>query len=156
MTTTFKNDLAFMKSTYAMWNESLASLSLVPGMVYSVTYEPIPPALTSKSASQGGNSLGLGCTEKLVLLQLFFTWNETSSDDLVLGAGKQLIDDIDRAAESARVFHRFKYLPYAAKFQDPISGYGPESKAHLQGVSRKYDPHGLFQDSVPGGFKLFT
>jgi hypothetical protein len=46
-------------------------------------------------------------------------------------------------------------MNYAAKGDDVISSYGAANKAILQKASKKYDPHGLFQTGVPGGFKLF-
>ena len=36
----------------------------------------------------------------------------------------------------------------------PIAGYGEENVEILQKVSRKYDPEGVFQRLVSGGFKL--
>jgi hypothetical protein len=35
-----------------------------------------------------------------------------------------------------------------------IEGYGAANVAFLRDVSRKYDPLGVFQKLVPGGFKL--
>jgi hypothetical protein len=50
----------------------------------------------------------------------------------------------------------YKFLNYASQFQDPIGSNGAGNKKKLQEVSSKYDPEGLFQKAVPGGFKLFT
>lgn len=47
------------------------------------------------------------------------------------------------------------YLNYAERDQDPIGSYGSENVGKLQAASKKYDPTGLFQTNVPGGFKLF-
>jgi len=47
------------------------------------------------------------------------------------------------------------YLNYADRSQDPIAGYGAAIGADLRAVSRKYDPKGVFQESVPGGFRVF-
>ena len=47
------------------------------------------------------------------------------------------------------------YLNYANDDQDPIGSYGSANVAKLQAASKKYDPTGLFQTNVPGGFKLF-
>jgi len=41
-------------------------------------------------------------------------------------------------------------------FQDPIVSYGKVNKGKLREVGGKYNPEGLFQKSVPEGFKLFT
>jgi hypothetical protein len=48
----------------------------------------------------------------------------------------------------------FEFVNYAAPFQDPMSGYGSNSLEFMRGVSRKYDSGSVFQQLVPGGFKL--
>ncbi|KAK8097551.1 uncharacterized protein PG998_013037 [Apiospora kogelbergensis] len=48
-----------------------------------------------------------------------------------------------------------KDLDYAFSFQDPTGSYGHENRIKLQDTSQKYNPKGLFQPGVPGGFKLF-
>lgn len=53
------------------------------------------------------------------------------------------------------VFNRYEYLNYAAGWQNPIAGYGESVRRELQGVSRRFDPRGVFQRLVPGGFKVF-
>src|SRR5436305_13761866 len=154
-TTTFKSDLSFINSVYTMWNQSVAKVLDIPGIKYSLTFQPIPPAITSKSATIGVNSMGLDPADgPLVLVLLSATWNLTSNDDAVISAAKKLFDDIDEAAKAKGVFNKFKYLNYAAKFQDPIDSYGSVNKANLLAVSQKYDPKQIFQLAVPGGFKI--
>lgn len=46
-------------------------------------------------------------------------------------------------------------MNYASAGQPVIEGYGEENVRFLREVSRKYDPKGVFQRRVPGGFKLF-
>ena len=48
----------------------------------------------------------------------------------------------------------FKYMNYAAPFQDPLASYGEMGLQWLRQVSKKYDPDQVFQDLVPGGFGL--
>ncbi|KAJ8129084.1 hypothetical protein O1611_g4550 [Lasiodiplodia mahajangana] len=50
----------------------------------------------------------------------------------------------------------YVYMNYASEDQDVIKSYGGENKKFLQETSKKYDPEGLFQKGVPGGWKLFT
>jgi hypothetical protein len=52
--------------------------------------------------------------------------------------------------------NRYVYLNYAYKGQKPITGYGSANVAKLESISRKYDPAQIFQNQVPGGFKLAT
>jgi hypothetical protein len=48
----------------------------------------------------------------------------------------------------------FLYHNFAAASQKPFCGYGPDSVRFLHEVSAKYDPAGVFQTLVPGGFKV--
>ncbi|KAK8005498.1 hypothetical protein PG990_011535 [Apiospora arundinis] len=48
----------------------------------------------------------------------------------------------------------FVYANYAEKSQSPYKRWGADSVAKLQAASRKYDPEGVFQNRVPGGFKV--
>ena len=60
----------------------------------------------------------------------------------------------NEAAADMDLLHNFVYLDYANQVQDPIQSYGPENVARLRAAARKYDPRGVFQRLVPGGFKL--
>ena len=79
------------------------------------------------------------------------------ADDETVQKGMEAI--VDRQVEILRregASIPFQYLNYADKAsQDPIDSYGQVVKARLQAASKKYDPHGLFQTGVRGGFKLF-
>jgi hypothetical protein len=65
-----------------------------------------------------------------------------------------LVSGIENAAIAQRAFNKFKYLNYAAPFQNPLASYSTALLAHLNAVSEKYDPHRVFQAGVPGNFKL--
>lgn len=61
---------------------------------------------------------------------------------------------VNEAAREMGMLHEFVYLNYANQDQNPILTYGPENVASLRAAARKYDPRGVFQRQVPGGFKL--
>ena len=154
-TTTFKNDLPFLKAVVEMWKGSADQIKSIANITYSVTFQVLPPAITSKSSTLGGNSLGLDPSEDpLVLCLLTLTWSSSADDTAVSEAGRSLISQIDQASQTRGIFNRFKYLNYADVDQDPISGYGPDIVARLKTVSGKYDPFGFFQRAMPGGFKV--
>jgi hypothetical protein len=67
---------------------------------------------------------------------------------------KELEAEIHTKEKEMGIFNEWLYLNYAAGWQDPIKGYGAASVAFMKGVSRNYDPIGVFQKAVPGGFKL--
>lgn len=105
----------------------------------------------------GGNVLGLeNMTEPLVLVLLTTQWSDAIDDVRVNAMAKAFFAELDAEAQGRNLTNSWTYLNYAAPFQDPIGGYGAVNKAKLQKISKKYDPRGLFQTGVPGGFKLFT
>lgn len=48
----------------------------------------------------------------------------------------------------------FRYLNYCHATQDPLSTYGEASLKKIREAATKYDPAGVFQTRVPGGFKI--
>ena len=106
----------------------------------------------------GGNSLGLPVNPprgSLVVVILSATWDDGRDNTRVSEAADNLLDGIIGAAKAVGTFNRFIDVNHANKGQDPIAGYGPEVGEQLRAVKRKYDPLGIFQTAVPGGFKLF-
>lgn len=68
--------------------------------------------------------------------------------------GLEYISKLEEFAKSVGADNPWIYLDYAYKTQDPLKGYGEESLQKLRDVSKKYDPEGVFQTMVPGGFKV--
>jgi len=50
--------------------------------------------------------------------------------------------------------HPFLYLNFAMADQNPFCTYGAENVDFLRTTAHKYDPTGVFQRLVPGGFKI--
>ncbi|KAL6710324.1 hypothetical protein ACN47E_009270 [Coniothyrium glycines] len=105
------------------------------------------------------NSLGFGpkdTPEKdLVFLQIIFTFEDSAATEGFEEGLKDFVKIIEDVARKEGVLHKYKYLNFAASFQDPFAGYGADEVKALKKVARKYDPRGVFQKQVPGGFKLF-
>ncbi len=149
MNTVFHSAPRIVEKVHQLWNSTTDSIKNIPGIAYFIIFQRMP-------VIEPGNALGLEGLDvtPLVLCLLSVTWDQAEDDAMINSVTKTLIEEIDRATKAAGLFHRFKYLNYAAPFQDPIGSYGPASKAQLQAVSKKYDPEGFFQAVVPGGFKL--
>lgn len=143
--------------TYEAWNTSLASIQSLANVTWALSLEPIPTNIPSKSLTAGGNILGVTPTDgPLIVALLTATWGNIADDNIATEAAKEIFSTVDSFAKASGYYNDWQYLNYAANFQDPINGYGAANKAKLRKVSRKYDPLGVFQKGVPGGFKLFV
>lgn len=91
----------------------------------------------------------------LMSILLLSFWQNKEDDDKIHSTFKGVIEAVDQDAATRGTAVPYKYMNYAAPFQDPINTYGKENKAKLQATSKKYDPEALFQKGVSGGWKLF-
>jgi hypothetical protein len=149
-TTTFAHTPDIYSTIYKIYNASIAGITNVPAMNWYLTLQPSP-------VLNRVNSLGLDTGEERLGIALITAYyNDTFADGHVDLAARKLIMDIEAATKKTEVYRPYKYYNYAGAGQAVIDGYGNESKGNLQAVSKKYDPQGLFQKGLPGGFKIFN
>jgi hypothetical protein len=70
------------------------------------------------------------------------------------GFGEKYIAELDEFAKSVGADNPWIYLDYAFATQDPLASYGEDNLQKIRDVAKKYDPEGVFQTMVPGGFKV--
>lgn len=155
---TVKNDPAILQFIVDQHNNFTTEWQKATGdetfSLYTV-FQALPKVMFDHGVEAGGNVLGMDRVDgNSVLFQVFMVYS-----------GAELVDQADSFMTSYRETVRaqsvktgtdieFQYLNYAAKTQDPISSYGEANVAFLKNVSQKYDPAGIQQTRVPGGFKL--
>ena len=146
-----------LSGIFDLANSAAVDLVTVAGLIFTMTHQPLPYAIYSKSATTGGNVLGLDRFQDDFINVLFtLSWTLPTDNARVEARIQQLENDIVALEKQKGVYNEFIYLNYAAEWQNPIAGYGAANVAFLKSVSKKYDPSGLFQKAVPGGFKLGT
>ncbi|EMR72872.1 putative fad binding domain-containing protein [Eutypa lata UCREL1] len=154
--TTVKADVPTLMAAYETYVNALGPLKAIEGLTKSFTLQAYPKSLLEKTASRGGNSLGIDPLDgPLMSILLLSFWQNKEDDDKIHSTFKGVIEAVDQDAVTRGTAVPYKYMNYAAPFQDPIETYGKENKAKLQATSMKYDPEGLFQKGVSGGWKLF-
>ena len=152
--TTVKADVATIQAAAERYMASLENIKgKVKDLLCSCTLQPYPVSLLEKATD---NSLGLSpASGPLVNILLLTYWKNKEDDELVLGTMRDTMQWIKADANERGTAVPYTFLAYADETQDPIESYGDANKKALQETSKKYDPKGLFQKGVPGGFKLF-
>ncbi|KAI0389167.1 FAD-binding domain-containing protein [Xylariaceae sp. FL0594] len=158
MNLTVKADVRTLEAAFEIYQTCLKDVLTSKGLICSFTLQPYARSLLQKSATQGDNVLGLDQKDptSLVNILLLTYWSDAGDDGAILGAMKSAVDKMRNDATKKETFVDYVYMNYASEDQDVISSYGDENMKFLQKTSKEYDPEGLFQKGVPGGWKLFT
>ncbi|KAL8710037.1 MAG: hypothetical protein Q9220_005308 [cf. Caloplaca sp. 1 TL-2023] len=167
LTRTYGSSAPFLSRTFAIANATLTSTLAshkIPGLIYALVYQPLPSIITSHSLRTGGNALNLsspstssGGQESQVLALQTIQWSSPLDDSVIRNMANSIWSQADSLADEmgGGMRREWLYLNYADKSQDPLGSYGAGNLERLRQASRKYDPRGVFQGMVPGGFKLF-
>ncbi|KAL4974751.1 hypothetical protein BDW66DRAFT_81006 [Aspergillus desertorum] len=142
-----------LNATYLRWKSSLPAIEDVRGIVWSISLEPLPPAIYARAPTK--NALGLSeTTGPQVVTLLSVSWEDEADDERVQDTARALFESIKDDARRLNSYEPFLYLNYAADWQDPIASYGEKSIEMLKRVSRNVDPEGVLRGCLPGGFKI--
>ncbi len=143
-------------------------------MDFIIFYVPSPKIIETYSAARGGNVLGLTNRDKdligkplscrrsvyfhanVLAVVAFITprWLDPAYDAVMYQASQNWAVQTKKVTESLGTADPYLYHNFAAKTQKPFCSYGQENVEFLRKVSVKYDPKGVFQTLVPGGFKV--
>lgn len=144
-----------LSKVFKLADDAAKELISVVGLAFTMTLQPLPYSIYSKSAATGGNVLGLDrFQDDLINLLFTLSWQLPLDNGRVEERMEKLVTDIERLTKEKGLFNEFIYLNYASAWQDPIEKYGSANVEFMKGVSRRYDPRGLFQKANPAGFKL--
>ncbi|KAK7966467.1 uncharacterized protein PG986_000744 [Apiospora aurea] len=138
------------------YNASIASVSGVYGIQWTLSFQPLTRLMTDASAARGGNVLGIGLPpeEGLHEVQLTAAFPDAVDYSRVSQAADQLLADCTAAVKSPGADWPWVEMNHASHIQDPISTYGEENRAFMMDTAAKYDPDAVFQTLMPGGYKL--
>lgn len=155
-TVTIQSCVDAINATVRAWNALVPSVRQIPGLVWAVTMDPIPPTLYARHAVDNALGLANRGDKSLIIVMATATWSNAADDEAVNMAMKKLIATTEHNVGRMGRLDPFIYINYAAQWQNPIASYGPTSVDKLLETQRKYDPRRVFTRMVPGGFKLPT
>ncbi|RCI10030.1 hypothetical protein L249_8735 [Ophiocordyceps polyrhachis-furcata BCC 54312] len=152
---TIDNDFETVRQVWDASDEVYNSLPHKDKVDWIFFLFPQPVVQQSYSKKRGGNSLGLSDNKKdQFVVWLASRWSDASLDGMMEKARADFIDATVAVAKKHNAYSPFLYINYAAPEQDPLCGYGAKSVAFLKRTAKKYDPSGVFQKLMPGGFKV--
>jgi len=129
--TTLISTVPTIKAAYEQWSVSLPAIKNVPGLVWGLVLEPLPPVFYARNAKY--NALGLADrSEPLVITLVSATWSSATDDALVTATANSLLDAVKKAAGQLDGLDPYIYLNYAGQYQNPIDSYGAQSVSRLQ------------------------
>lgn len=147
-----------MQSYYDHWVETSDSIRLVPGLISSVAFQPIPKRLTRVAKEKGGDLLDLDDSVDRIIMEFDYSFLFNTDFDTVDKAMQTLYGGMK---ERVTGFINNGTLPNAylplfmndAYFREDYFGrLKPENAALAKSVRATLDPNGLFFNRT-GGFK---
>ncbi|CAK3841797.1 FAD binding domain [Lecanosticta acicola] len=149
-TGTYGVSVDFLERMFDIVDENVRSSSEVS---WSYAIEPLPTIFTARGA--GENVLGTSAHDGNGMIVLISpAWMDPALDAEVRCTGNRILSGVETAAKDMGTLRQFVYANYADRSQRPVISYGKDNQFFLKAVARKYDPSGVFQKLVPGGFKL--
>ncbi|KAI3319739.1 putative FAD-binding oxidoreductase [Xylariaceae sp. AK1471] len=154
-TTSFEPDETLYKevlnilttSPYIDTIQSVTSGSLAFG------FQPISASVIKAGEQRGGNALGLNAVNQ-TWFALDTLWWSSDDDKLVHDAAENMVSDIEKASKSLDKYLRYQFMNDASWDQPVIAHYGKNNERRLKQIQARYDPDLVFQQLVPGGFKV--
>ncbi|KAK3709798.1 hypothetical protein LTR37_010626 [Vermiconidia calcicola] len=154
-TATIVNKMSVIEAAHRISDQIYEEVQHVPDLVWNFYFEPLPRLFTDHSEQLGGNIMGLNRTqEDLIVMMLNPRWRDAEYDAEMADAAEAWVDSIRQSANRLSGSNDFQFLNYAAKFQRPLESYGPPNLDFMRHVSFKYDPHEIFQNLMPGAYKI--
>ena len=154
-TATYKLSLDMTTACKEIFYDELQAIADAPGLVPAISLQTITPPMLRAMQARGGNPLGLSADDgPLLLADLNAQWDRPADDGRILQFSRNFVERTVQYARDHGLANGYLYQNYASQFQDVIAGYGAENKARLKSVAGRYDPTGVFQDLMPGYFKL--
>ncbi|KAF4906549.1 putative FAD-linked oxidoreductase [Colletotrichum fructicola] len=153
----FHNDIEIMRKMAELYDQLLAELQILiasPDLHLTFVSQPLPKHFATKGS--GNNVLGLetSLTHNSIIWLGQVQTRTAEQEALAHAKLAATTAELEAFAEANGKATSWRYLNYVNPAQDPIRTYGEENVRFLKEVAAKYDPTGVFQTRVPGGFKI--
>ena len=135
---------------------ALSQLRGVADCYVSGNLQPISTQWMKAAQAAGGDALALDPADGNVLaLNVFVQWSNPADDDLVTAFATDALTEMNKKASAVGLSYPFIYMNDATGGEQIYQFYGKgASLPKMRKIRQQYDPSGVFQYLVPGGFKI--
>jgi FAD/FMN-containing dehydrogenase len=159
-TFTYKPTPELEEKLFEILDEGIAKVKHVPGIGAFMPLHPLSRRSMSQMSNRGGNSLGLQESDgPLVIALQAWMWLNSENDALIFQTTKEIVRRSEAVAKEMGLWHRYKYMNYAEKWQadDIYEGYGEANHEKLKQLQKKLDPEGVFtKGGLCGGYFMLN
>jgi hypothetical protein len=158
-TLTFKADVRIVVKAVELFEALIERMKgSIPDANFShqLVFQPVPACSRQRSIKRGKNMLGLDhiTTDCIQFVWVVEVESVELNDNLVAPLLKKAVSEIEAYTRSIGADSDFLYLNYCDPTQDPLRAYGEQNIRIMKDVAARFDPDGVFQTRVPGGFKI--
>jgi hypothetical protein len=157
-THTLKADYAIIQQCIELQDDYIEFLKKSIGADNFVTmffFQPIQSYLGQIAKQSDRNMLGL---DRLEYNAVMWTGGVATNSEASFAIAQTRLNALSyrirNVAESMHGKADLIYLNYADPSQNSLGSYGIDNVNFMRDVAAKYDPDGVFQTRIPGGFKL--
>ncbi|KAK2598312.1 hypothetical protein N8I77_011735 [Diaporthe amygdali] len=157
-TLSFKNDARVLEHAVETHNQLVEDLLVQSpdgDFITQCMFQPLPTIFAEHGIARGGNVLGLNkLTDNAVVWLATLAVKGAEQEEFGRAKMTAWVKSVGDFAKSVGSHVEWQYLNYADHSQDPLGSYGQENVELIRTAANKYDPLGIFQSKVPGGFKI--
>ncbi|KAL4959295.1 FAD-binding oxidoreductase [Aspergillus stella-maris] len=158
-TLTFKNDkktLSHAATAHRRFASDLESLIGKESFYSLIFLQPLPSSFADIAAEKGGNMFAetLRDSNNVLWTAGVFVYTNQSGFAIASALMQEMVAELESYAKQTGTDNQLVYLNYAGFAQDPLGSYPEVSVRHMKDIAERYDPEGLFQRRLPGGFKI--
>lgn len=135
-----------------------AALKDVEKASATMSLQPIGKAWLRAARQAGGDAIDLDPADgEFYAMVAAFQWEKAADDARVNKAARDFVARIDAAANKKALHYPYNYINDAQQGQKVFEFYGKgKSLPKLKAIAKKYDPQGVFQTLVVGGWGLIN
>ncbi|KAI0146306.1 hypothetical protein GGR57DRAFT_478799 [Xylariaceae sp. FL1272] len=133
----------------------MPELKNVQNLRLSMGPQPLSKSFLEAAIASGGDPMGVDPGNGKLMNLMSSTWDNEEDDDVVYEFSRRWIRKLEEESQMLGIDYPFVYLNDADTSQKPFNLYGQgKSLKKMKAIRNLYDPHHVFQQLLPGGFKL--